>query len=133
MNELTWSQTLSIQVPEVDADHRKLVDIFNLLKQAVAEAATKEYLDTVMAELVSCTDYHFKHEERLMLKYDYEGYTEHKDEHEDLLKSARELQQKFSRQNEPLLDEDIDFLEHWLTGHILGLDMDLGAFLSKVM
>jgi hypothetical protein len=31
------------------------------------------------------------------------------------------------------LSEDLKFLEHWLTGHILGADKDLGEFLCEVM
>jgi hemerythrin len=30
-------------------------------------------------------------------------------------------------------DDDIQFLEHWLTGHILAADMKLGAFLVDAM
>ena len=86
-----------------------------------------------MEELISCTAWHFKHEERLMLKYGYEGLLEHKSEHEELIASATALQQKLRQESKPVLSEDIQFLEHWLTGHILGPDMDLGAYLCAVM
>lgn len=68
-----------------------------------------------------------------MLKYAYEGLVEHKSEHQELIESARELQQRIFQEGETLSNEDIGFLEHWLIGHILSADMDLGSYLGEVM
>ena len=138
MKDLIWDNTLSVDVPEIDADHRRLVDLFNLLNHAVAEGEDRAYVEAVMEELISCTVWHFRHEERLMLKYGYAGHAAHKEEHEDLIQSAKLLQQKFLQGGEPaasspISSQDIEHLEHWLTGHIYGADMDLGAHLSQAM
>jgi len=133
MKDLVWDRSLSVDVPEIDEDHRRLVDLFNLLNHAVAEGDAQDYIEAVMEELISCTAWHFKHEERLMLKYGYEGLQEHKSEHDELIASATALQQKLLDESKPVVGDDIEFLEHWLTGHILGLDMDLGAYLSEEM
>jgi len=133
MKDLVWDRSLSVDVPEIDEDHRRLVDLFNLLNHAVAEGGAQDYIEAVMEELISCTAWHFKHEERLMLKYGYEGLLEHKAEHDELIASATALQQKLLHESKPVLTDDIEFLEHWLTGHILGLDMDLGAYLCEAM
>jgi hemerythrin len=70
---------------------------------------------------------------RLMLKYGYyEGIEEHKEEHQDLIDSVRELQQKYLQVGK-LEEEDLKFLEHWLTEHILVADMRLGSYLIEVM
>ena len=69
----------------------------------------------------------------MVAKYKYEGFVEHKDEHNDLINSARELQQKFHKENKLLTNEDIEFLADWLTEHILGQDMRLGFYLMRVM
>jgi hemerythrin len=133
MKDLVWDKTLSVDVPEIDEDHRRLVDLFNLLNHSVVEGDAPDYIEAVMEELISCTAWHFKHEERLMLKYGYEGLLEHKSEHEELIASATALQQKLLQESKPVLSDDIQFLEHWLTGHILGADRDLGAYLCAVM
>ena len=133
MKDLIWDKTLSVDVPEIDEDHRRLVDLFNILTHSVAEGDATNYIEAVMEELISCTVWHFRHEERLMLKYGYEGFTEHKSEHEELTASAKALQQKLLQEGNPVLHEDIQFLEHWLTGHILGTDKDLGSYLCEVM
>ncbi len=131
MKDLLWDNTLSVQVQEIDDDHRKLVELFNLLNHAVNAEEPADYVESVLEELISCTDCHFKHEERLMLKYGYDGFQEHKTEHDELMHSIRELHGNRRKEGKLLAAGDIEYLEHWLTGHILGPDMDLGAYLSE--
>ena len=133
MKELIWDDTLSVQIREIDEDHRRLIELFNILNHSVVEGDATNYIEAVMEELISCTAWHFRHEERLMLKYSYEGFEEHKTEHQELIESARELQQKILQEGKPVSNEDIEFLERWLVGHILGTDMDLGSYLGEVM
>jgi len=68
-----------------------------------------------------------------MLKYRYPEMAEHKAEHQDLIKSAQELQQELLRADKAVADEHIMFLERWLTEHILTADGRLGAYLSQTM
>ena len=133
MKDIVWGDVLSVGVDEIDEDHRKLINIFNILNNSVTEGASPEYLAAVLEELINCTVWHFSHEERLMLKYGYEGTEEHKEEHQELIKSAKELQEKILQADKTVADEDIDYLERWLTGHILSTDMKFGTYLSQVM
>lgn len=67
-----------------------------------------------------------------MLKYGYKGTEEHKAEHRELIQSAKALQQKILQSKMAVADEDIEFLERWLTEHILTADMRLGSYLSEM-
>jgi hemerythrin-like metal-binding protein len=133
VKDIVWGRVLSVEVDEIDEDHHKLIDIFNILNHAVAEGESPEYMTAVLEELVNCTAWHFSHEERLMLKHDYERMAEHKAIHVELMKSVRELQQRILQSDKTLSEDDIEFLEHWLTEHILTEDMRMGAYLSQVM
>jgi hemerythrin-like metal-binding protein len=133
MKELVWDKTLSVEVPEIDEDHRRLVDLFNILNRSVAEGDAREYVEAVMEELIACTVWHFRHEERLMLKHGYPGAAEHKAEHDDLIASAQDLQRKLLEEGKAVSSDDIELIEHWLTGHIYGADMDMGAYLCEAM
>jgi hemerythrin-like metal-binding protein len=132
VRDISWGRDLSVEVDEIDEDHRKLISIFNILNHAVTEGEPPEYLAAVLEELVNCTIWHFSHEERLMLKHGYEGLEEHKAIHRELIKSVRKLENRILRADETLTDEDIEFLEVWLTEHILTEDMRLGAYLSQI-
>lgn len=133
MKDLIWDNSLSVDIQEIDDDHQRLVDLFNMLNHAVMASNAPEYIQAVMAELVSFTIWHFHHEERLMLKYNYAGLAAHKAEHQELILSATELQKKFQKNNYVISSDDINFFESWLVGHFLGADMELGAYLGKVM
>jgi hemerythrin len=133
MQDLVWEESLSIEVPEIDEEHRRLVDLFNILCRSVENGDTNDHIEVAMEELISCTLRHFRHEERLMLKYDYEGLAEHKSEHEELLASAKALQQKLLQEGKRVLSEHIPFLRNWLIGHILAADKILGSYLCKAI
>ncbi len=133
MKDMVWDKVLSVEVDEIDEDHRRLVELFNLLSHSVAEEDTATYIEAVLEELIACTVWHFRHEERLMLKYDYEGFVEHQTEHQELIDSVKALQQEFLLKGKQLSTDDIEYLERWLTGHILAADMKLGSYLAGVM
>ena len=133
MKDLVWDSGLSVHVKEIDEDHRRLVDLFNILTHSVVEGDAANYIEAVLEELISCTVWHFRHEERLMLKYGYEGLAEHKAEHRELIDSVKTLRQKFQQQGKTVSNEDIEFLEHWLTEHIFVADMQMGSYLAEAM
>jgi len=133
MKNIIWDESLSVEVDEVDEDHRKLIDLFNILSRSVADGDAADYIEAVLEELISCTIWHFRHEERLMLLYKYDGIEGHKAEHSDLIDSVKELQKKFHKENKLLTNEDIEYLSDWLTGHIYGQDMKMGFYLMKEM
>lgn len=128
-----WDRILSVEVDEIDDDHRKLLNIFKLLNQALAEGEPLPYQLALLEELINCTIWHFSHEERLMLKYNYENLEEHRAVHQQLKSTVREFQDKFNGADKAILEEDMEYLERWLTEHILTDDMRLGAYLAKVM
>ncbi|MDH5446940.1 MAG: bacteriohemerythrin [Gammaproteobacteria bacterium] len=133
MKDLEWSYVLSVGNDEIDEDHHKLVKLFNMLNHAVMEGEDLNYLAAVLEELINYTAWHFSHEERLMVKYGYQGLNEHRVEHQELIKAVRELQQKVSKAGNSISEDDLVFLERWLTEHILSTDMRLGSFLAEMM
>lgn len=133
MKDIVWGRVLSVGVDEIDEDHRKLVSIFNILNHAVMDGESPDYLAAVLEELINCTVWHFSHEERLMLKHRYDGMAEHKVEHRELIDSAKALQQRILQADKSVADEDIEFLERWLTVHILTADMRLGSYLCQAV
>ena len=68
-----------------------------------------------------------------MLKHGYDGLAEHKAEHRELTDSVKELQQKILQAGIRVADEDLLFLERWLTQHILTDDAKMGAYISQEM
>jgi hemerythrin len=128
-----WSKDLSVGIEEIDAQHRVLVDLLNEMHDAIQERRGSAVVNDVLAKLAEYTRIHFAVEESLMRIFHYPDYEAHKAEHEELIASAKALQQKLLHEGRMVVGEDLQFLEHWLTGHILGTDKDLGAYLCERM
>jgi hemerythrin len=128
MKELVWDDVLSVENEEIDNDHRILINLFNLLGRSVLSGASRAYVELVLEELIRCTAWHFSHEERLMMLSGYDGLEEHRQEHQELMESVREIQEEILRSGK-LEEREFEILEQWLTGHILAADMEFGEYL----
>ena len=130
MKQRAWDDLLSIGIEEVDNDHRILLNLFNLLAEAASEEEDDEYLAVVLEELINATAWHFSHEERLMLECSYPNLAAHKTEHQDLMDSVRAFQDSWLKDGTLEADE-FEFLERWLTEHILVSDMKFGSWIAS--
>ena len=133
MSKYTWDKLLSVEIEEIDADHRRLVELLGLLASAVDEGRERDYIAALLEELVVSTEAHFRHEERLMIGHAYPDRDAHAAEHRELIDAARAMQKTFMASGRGLEERGLDYLEHWLTEHILVADMRLGAYLADKM
>ena len=133
MEQLAWNDSLKIGVDEVDKDHQHLVGLLNDLIQCINDKKGNDEIDVILDELLGYTSWHFRHEERLMQTYDYDGIMDHKSEHAALIEQAVGLQEKFKTEGEGITPEVLDFLKNWLTNHILGTDSDMCRYLKSEM
>ena len=73
------------------------------------------------------------HEDRLMLKHHYPEIARHREAHRELIEAAQELQAKLAQADTAVANTEIEFIERWLTEHILTADQRLGSFLAQAM
>ena len=128
---IDWSDQLSVEIRQIDDQHKKLIAIVNTLFDAMSQGKAKEVMGKVFTELVQYTKTHFQTEERLMQQYAYPDFAAHKKEHDDLTKTAMDLQEKFNKGALTLSIETSKFLKDWLTKHILGSDKKYSPFLKS--
>lgn len=125
-----WIDTYNVNIGIVDSQHRVLVDLINELHQAMLNRSGKEQLGKVLAKLIKYTESHFKAEEALMLANQYPDFANHKPEHERFVKTIKEYQTKFQKNELGLTLEVMDFLKDWLVKHIMGVDKKYVPHLS---
>lgn len=133
MVSLQWRDDLNVGIDFIDTDHQKLaellIELSGLLRPGEAQVAALEKLD----EIIEFTRQHFRLEERLMMESDYDRFEQHKQTHETLLREIVTRRQKLTEGDEDVRREITGFLEHWLMGHIVDSDMQLGAYLKRRM
>ncbi|MBF0344478.1 MAG: hemerythrin family protein [Nitrospirae bacterium] len=128
---ITWSDSLSVHIKEVDSQHQRLVQLVNDVFDAVNAKKGNDILKKVLNELIDYTKYHFATEERLMNAHDYPERVKHKEEHDDLTKQVLDFQKKF-KEGKAMLDILLmNFLKEWLIKHIIGSDKKFGPYLNS--
>lgn len=134
MDKILWDKTLETGHARIDADHRELAQLFNLLREAAEQRKGKEFCSLVLDQIIAQARTHFDLEQQMMAKHHYPRIEQHTAEHAMLLEQALGYKAAFDAAE---ADADagvslIDFPEVWLTFHILFSDKDLARFLAQL-
>ncbi len=131
---MDWSDKLSVGVPSIDAQHKKLVSMVNELFDAMRSGHGKDAVGKTLTGLIQYTVTHFDYEEQLFAKTGYPDTAAHKKEHEDLKKKVSALQEKIKTGTSigaAQSMEVMEFLKGWLVNHILVVDKKYGPHLAS--
>jgi hemerythrin len=131
MSFITWKDSMSVNVKEIDDQHKKLISLINELHEWIRAGEKKDILGDMLEELINYTKYHFSAEERRMKQFSYIGYVEHKHEHDDFTDKVMSLKEKYDKGQGALSEEVSSFLKDWLTNHILGTDKKYTPFFNS--
>ena len=132
LKSIQWNESLATGIEEIDNDHKKLISFYNDFFAACLSSMGQEVVNTTLNNLIEYTKYHFQHEEELMKKENYPGLAEQKSEHEKLLQTTLELQDKVRQGfSENVSNNVLMFLNNWLETHLMGLDADFAKFVHK--
>lgn len=119
---LEWGAKYSVQVKEIDEQHKKLFALINCLNDAINEHNVKEKVEQILKELLDYSVYHFETEEKYFDKYKYVKSVEHKAEHNSFKEKMLEFGKKFHKDEIAVSFELIDYLEDWLIDHMMHQD-----------
>ncbi len=129
---MTWTDAFSVTLPEIDAEHKRLVGMINELHAAMKEGTAFEAIDGIFDGLVDYTIRHFGHEEQLMTEFSYPQYVVHKKQHTDLTTHVGELKKRLAQggRRPSVTLETMAFLKEWLTTHIMDSDKRMGVYIA---
>lgn len=130
MKYIKWNdETMALGIPIIDEQHKKFLNIINQLQSIIYSSSQKEKLIDIIDELIDYAIFHFKTEEDLFEKFDYEFKEEHKKEHKKFfdkfleLKKITEIELLSLRKNAiEIANEIYIFIIDWFLNHIAGTD-----------
>ena len=128
---LIWTDAMATDIAMVDEQHQELLDIFNRLALAQAHDAAHETIISLLDELVAYTRYHFRDEEKLMLKWSVDSTHRmmHLRAHESfrgfLQQAHGALQERAAERWDDVSVEILAFLAQWLLHHIMEVDRQM--------
>lgn len=131
MPVLAWSEEFSVNVAEIDAQHKKLCEYVNMLHAGVESRIDKTALRQLLVDLIDYTRLHFATEERLMEEHGMQSTTGHRAEHEALLRVLDNTVKSISEGNDPSFYAEYDVSNDWFLAHIMKHDKMLGTYLNS--
>jgi len=128
---IQWSDSLSVNVGEIDRQHQKLIAMINELNDAMRQGKGKEIVAKIINGLITYTGTHFKFEEQYFDKFGYPDKDNHKKAHSDFVRKVSDFKTGYASGKVGLSMDIMNFLSDWLQTHIKGTDKKYSAFFNE--
>ena len=127
-----WDNSLSVGVDIVDAQHKGIFTRVDNLLNSMSKGKGRDEIGKVVVFLADYVVKHFKEEESLMLKHDYNGYAKQKEEHVQFIKDFTNIKKEFDTNGVStlLVVQVQNKVCNWLKIHIGNEDKKIGEFLK---
>jgi len=127
---ITWDQSYSVKVAELDGHHQKLFFLLNTLHDAMREGKGNSVIQTIVEELANYTHIHFQREEALMEQTKFPGLDVHRVEHQKLMARVSEYKAALDKGSGVNTSAVLEFLREWLAKHINRMDKAYASHLN---
>jgi hemerythrin len=131
MSVIIWDKNLSVNIREIDKQHKGWIDLTNTFLEAVEQGKGEEIRERTLHEMMDYTNYHLDYEEELMSQYGYSFLEEHKDEHQKLRDATRNVYISYTSKHYFVDMKTIDVLMDWIENHIKTYDKKYSGFLNS--
>lgn len=120
---------VDVGIPEIDAEHRQLVNHYNALIQALDEGNDVTAFGLSFYSLVLRVRQHFASEERLMKETGYPHLARHQAEHQKLLATAEDFLSRMMAEYEKYDCSAVaKYFKYWLLDHVTQHDRTFADF-----
>lgn len=128
---ISWDSDLSVNVEEIDIQHKELIKMLNELNDAMKVGKSKEMIGNILERMVSYMHNHFALEEKYFDQFGFPESTSHKLEHENFTVKVSEFMKRYSSGQLALSIDVMNFLIDWLVNHIKGTDKRYSRFFNE--
>ncbi|MCG8409899.1 MAG: bacteriohemerythrin [Bacteroidales bacterium] len=118
MELIKWTDAYSVGIKEIDNQHKGLVTIINDLFGYMSKGKAKNNLGEIFDHLTDYTKLHFSTEEKILAKYAYPDFFNHKKEHVEFVNKLVTFKKNFDESRKEVSIEILSFLRDWLLNHI---------------
>ena len=130
--EISWNDSLSVGVPEIDEEHRRFVARVNDLNKAILECKGKPTIERLLDLMMMEATHHFWHEQQLLTQWKYPQRAAHAAKHAQLVAQFERVMKEFEQ-------ADVSFtwalkglhIKQLLVEHLLREDMKFRDFLAE--
>ena len=133
-NILVWQKTWELGIAQLDAEHREMVRLLNLLiqhSQSVAEYSNAEPTECLqrLTALMDELRHHFAREERFLDAIGYPGIDNHQREHKIQMAEFVSMHRSLTANKVTKLEpEIIQGIKEWFFDHVIAEDRQYATF-----
>jgi len=117
-----WNDSYSVDVAEIDNQHKHLVGLLNGLHEVMKRGAQQSEIEALLQDLLQYTEFHFAAEEKLMAQANYADFAEHCAKHVAMKQEVMRLLGATKSGGQSVSISLMAFLKNWLSRHIQGTD-----------
>lgn len=118
---LTWDDSFSVGVQEIDNQHKKLIEMLNQFYEHVA-ADNKKALAELLKAMGEYTVYHFQTEEKYFDRFQFAEAPAHKQKHKDFIAKVNDVATRFNAGKMVISIELTNFIKDWVVNHVKNED-----------
>jgi len=128
-----WKDSLLVGVPQLDTQHRKLVEIIDKLMGECEHGESRGEIEETLNSIIWHTKEHVRTEENLQAKYAYPGISAHKRLHAHFIMNLSALAQEFKQtgSNAVFIGKLNKTLVDWFISHVGDEDKKVGEHILK--
>jgi hemerythrin len=133
MEKIKWKNSFSTGIDLIDEQHKMLIQHLQDVTDAIESSQGEGTIAKTLDFLLDYTHFHFSEEERQMIRNNYPGLEEHRQQHQEFKNSVKELVEDYEQEGavKDIANHIRDFLFNWLVKHIEESDQKLGQFLKQ--
>lgn len=122
---IAWNDRYSVKFEKIDDQHKTFFTLINRLEDLTHEKDFMEALPRLLNEIVAYTALHFKTEETLLEKIQYERLNEHHQLHEDIKNDIYKECKRVAEKDATSMDIMwlYNYMMDWIKTHIVEEDM----------
>jgi hemerythrin-like metal-binding protein len=128
---MEWTENLSVGIPSIDKQHKKLIELFNTFYESIHNKVEKDKMLSVINGLKEYTVQHFKSEEVIMKIHNYPRLNIQIKSHDSFVKSVLDFEERYKQGKLLLTIEIVNFIKDWITKHIMEEDKLYTTFLTQ--
>ena len=128
---IKWNDSYNLNISIIDEQHKKLVDMINEFYAEIQNKSNSELIGDLIKKMKEYIQFHFKTEEEMLAKTDYNDLLEHKIKHREFVDKVANLEERYLSGKLVLSFEITNFLKDWLITHIQKTDKEYVKYVLK--
>jgi hemerythrin-like metal-binding protein len=127
----TWNEQWSMGIPEIDHQHKELIELIGEIVLCAAKKLSKEDIEKIFHELETKMTRHFSREVSYMKEYKYPDISEHAAEHKKVLEDLKIVKTNVFDYDDMSISELLVSLKNYFVRHLITTDQKLYDYLKE--